>query len=199
MLTKGRQDRLILAMIPPKNTLADTLAEVLRHLEHPNTRTVKETSSDFADAPVEDISKYACLFPAEKLEVPKIDLNVLREYREIYNIPVKAKSPKVNGYWFVLAKQNIRFTLNESGAKLVSEAVGGLFGSGMEEHKTRNFTFDRPFLVMLMRKGAMLPYFAAWIHNEELLVHTPADEEATTQDARPTPATMPATGPTSKP
>ena len=179
LLTKAREDRLILAMIPPKRTLTQTVDEATTLMANPNTMMLKRISlaDEALRAKPEIISKYACLFPKENLNVPVLDFDILREFTELCHKPVKCKNPKLNGQPCVAALQTIRFCLNENGAKLESEALG-MFSSGAEPTH-RDFTFNRPFLVMLMRKGSTKPYFAAWIANDELLVHEPDVPETT--------------------
>jgi hypothetical protein len=65
-----------------------------------------------------------------------------------------------------MARQDVKFSLTAEGAGLESKAAfGALFGGG-----EREFIFNRPFLVMLLRKDARMPYFAAWIATDTLLV-----------------------------
>ncbi|GAG63195.1 unnamed protein product, partial [marine sediment metagenome] len=59
----------------------------------------------------------------------------------------------------------IKFNLDERGAELESDATA-VFG-GMP---FRHFSFTKPFLVLLMRKGAEKPYFVLWVANAEVLV-----------------------------
>lgn len=182
LATKAKDDRLVLAMIPPKRTLADTIAEATRLMAKPNTLMPKgsgRADDSFIPEP-EALSRYACLFPGETLNVPVLDFDIVREFTELYGKGVTAKNPKVNGLPFAVALQTIRFQLNQSGAKIESESLGGLWGQGPA--RTRDFTFKGPFLVMLMRKGSDKPYFAAWIANNELLVREPG-QSPTTQPA----------------
>ncbi len=62
------------------------------------------------------------------------------------------------------AEQTILFRLDEKGGSLKSEAVGQFWGACV-----RSFDFDRPFLLMLLKRGASKPYFALWVGNSELL------------------------------
>lgn len=39
-----------------------------------------------------------------------------------------------------------------------------------EPPKTHVMVFDKPFLVMLQRRGAQAPYFALWADNADVLV-----------------------------
>jgi hypothetical protein len=69
------------------------------------------------------------------------------------------------------AVQNTRFELNEKGVELRSESHIGLGCSAQPRpaipHK---LIFDKPFLIVLERADAPMPYFALWIGNTELLV-----------------------------
>ena len=47
--------------------------------------------------------------------------------------------------------------------------TGALFGD-----EGRRFAFDRPFLIIMMRKDAAMPYFALWVANSELLLRREA-------------------------
>ncbi len=118
-----------------------------------------------------NMPSYECLVEDDCLYVPVVSFDVLKEYKEFYGFPVFSKNPKLNDMPCVLAEQQIRFRLDRTGAVLKSESLGGFFGEPM----ARDFIFDRPFLVMLIRKDAKLPYFARWVGNDELL--TPAAGE----------------------
>ncbi len=85
------------------------------------------------------------------LFIPVFDFDVLRDYHELLQAGL------------VMAKQQIRFRLDERGAVLKSEAV-------MATARTQDLIFDKPFLVMIKRKNAKVPYFALWVANAELLV-----------------------------
>lgn len=59
--------------------------------------------------------------------------------------------------------QDIEFRLDRSGA-IVSSAAG-MYTLGL----SRNFSFTRPFLIALRKRGAAQPYLVMWIDNAELL------------------------------
>jgi hypothetical protein len=71
----------------------------------------------------------------------------------------------------VSALQTIKFEMNEKGVELKSEAHIA-FGGGREGEPPRKhiMIFHQPFLVLLERTGARMPYFALWVDNPELLV-----------------------------
>ncbi|MCD4824537.1 MAG: hypothetical protein K8S55_08010 [Phycisphaerae bacterium] len=167
LLTASKEDRLILAKLSPEKTLAATITKVQHLIAKPNT-ALPDKSLDMGkllSMPRETLSKYASLLPLENLTVPVLDFDIIKEFRKIYDKPVIAKNPKVNGLPFKFAKQQIRFKLDETGAVLKSEATGALLCG-----PPRDFSFDEPFLILLMRKGASQPYFALWVGNTELLV-----------------------------
>jgi serine protease inhibitor len=71
----------------------------------------------------------------------------------------------------LLALQNIRFQMDEKGVRLQSEAHMSFGCSAPYNPRPKHeMIFDKPFLIMMMRKDATLPYFALWVANPELLV-----------------------------
>ena len=82
------------------------------------------------------------------------------------------------GMPIIQAEQLIRFKLDEKGAMLRSEAGFGIFGS------LPKLIFNRPFLLMLKRRDAKMPYFAAWIDNAELLVPESVERLALLKELR---------------
>jgi hypothetical protein len=64
----------------------------------------------------------------------------------------------------MVAKQAVRFRLDETGAVLKSET---LLAASLTQ---RNLVFDKPFLIYMKRGNAKAPYFALWVGNAELLV-----------------------------
>jgi hypothetical protein len=68
------------------------------------------------------------------------------------------------------AVQNIRFQMNEKGVVLRSEAEVHFGCAAMAPMPEHIMVFDRPFMVMMLKKDAPLPYFALWVDNAELLV-----------------------------
>lgn len=77
-------------------------------------------------------------------------------------------NPSLAGQSVDVARQEISFSLDKSGAAVKSQMDA--YAGGIPEH----FVFDRPFLVYMKRRGAELPYFAMWVDNAELLHAWPA-------------------------
>jgi hypothetical protein len=106
------------------------------------------------------------------LIVPRVGFDLLREYSEIETRWLVPTDGKVAPDLLLLsALQTIKFEMNEKGVELRSEAHMA-FGCGKEgePHRKHLMIFDQPFLVLLERTGARMPYFALWVDNPELLV-----------------------------
>ncbi len=204
--TTSQADRLILARIDPGKTLAATIARVRSRMAAPNTkqcptgvapelqahlrweeemaRAGKDTFTPESVRRLERaaaaVSGYACLLLDEDLTIPVLDFDVIKNFGRLTGRRVTSGGPKVRGKPLALAAQQVRFKLDESGAVLESEAAAVLFGG----RSMRDFSFLRPFLVMLLRKGADQPYFALWVGNDELLVpHAAKEPEPATRAA----------------
>ena len=149
--TKSARDRVILAKIRPGKTLQETVLAVQK-------RTAPEKPDTAA--------------PGDVLKVPKFNFDITRRYRELLGARLTASNPSVaKDLQIVSAVQNIRFQMDEKGVKLKSESHIS-FGGCAAEHKPRHkhvMIFDKPFLVMLERTDATLPYFALWVGDAELL------------------------------
>ena len=83
------------------------------------------------------------------------------------------KTPKVARDLQILsALQNIRFQLDEEGVRLRSEShmSFGCGAAGPPPPAQHMMVFDKPFLMLLQRRDADVPYFSLWIENPEILV-----------------------------
>lgn len=149
LITTSKEDAIILAKIPPRETLAATLAAMHRRIKKP--------AKDMGSPYLED---------CETLVVPIVNLNVLRRYGELEGKALT--SGKHAGLVVDVAAQAIRFRLDENGARLESSAYLGL-KSEASRHGPRQFIFDKPFLLCLKRASVDEPYLAMWIETPELL------------------------------
>jgi hypothetical protein len=149
--TKSAGDRLILAKVPPRQTLADTVA-------HVRTRT---SGTNGAPANRDDI-----------LLVPRMNFDLTRSFPEIEGRHLITTNASLARDLFLRsAVQHTRFEMNEQGVELGSEAHATF---GCSVHKSpmpkHLMIFNRPFLILLERANAKMPYFALWVNNAELLV-----------------------------
>ncbi len=147
--TKEKQDRLVIARLTPGATLKETA-----------DRAMEKTKGAKAPPLADD----------ETIVVPVLNFDITRSFDEVANIPATAKDSPVA--YIRSAKQNIRFRLDEKGAVLKSDAaiVAPTSVAIGKRREPRRFICDGPFLVLMQREGADMPYFAAWIDNTELLV-----------------------------
>ena len=149
--TTPEGDRLILARVQPQGTLRDTVTAVRQRVARSQTEP----------AGTNDV-----------LIVPRFSFDLLREYTELETRWLVPGSSNVAPDLCLLsALQTIKFEMDEKGVELRSEAHMA-FGCGQEATPPRKhlLIFDQPFLVLLERTGARMPYFALWVDNPELLV-----------------------------
>ncbi len=110
------------------------------------------------------VSSASRLMSTDTFMAPILNLDVVRVYPELSGTIMASFNSRIH-MTPLRTMQTIHFRLDESGARIKSEASGTLFG----DWPTREFEFDRPFLVMLMKKGAKYPYFAMWVENTEVM------------------------------
>lgn len=144
LLTQQDGDRLLLARTDAEGTLLETIQSVLQRVERAQPSTLEDD---------------------DRMAVPLVNFDLRRDYAEIVG-----KRLQGTGYVVEHASQRILFNLNERGASLASEASYWAALANGKPKPPKHLIFDGPFLVLLMRKGAKMPYFAAWIENAELLV-----------------------------
>ncbi|HEX4148477.1 MAG TPA: hypothetical protein VHY20_05795 [Pirellulales bacterium] len=145
--TTSKIDELILAKISPAQSLRATIETVQQRIQ---------------DSPATSSPQ-----DGEHLIVPMISLAVERNYKELTNRRIEnAQLPETI---IASARQDIRFCLDERGARVESVSKITMTTSPSSEAPRRMFIFDRPFLLYMQQKGATAPYFAMWIANGELL------------------------------
>ncbi len=90
--------------------------------------------------------------------MPKINFNVLREYNELENKEIET----IDGiYTIEKAIQSIKFSLDEKGGKVKSEAgMDVKFETTASNKKIRNFYVDDTFALLLKESNKEKPYFA---------------------------------------
>jgi serine protease inhibitor len=149
--TQSEGDRLILAKVQPKSDFGDTVRMVSGRIEKGQTQTM-ETN--------------------DKLTVPRIKLDLTRKFSEIEGLHLISSNTNVAKDLILMSTvQNTVFDMNEKGVELRSESHMA-FGCAeqMEPVAKHTMIFDKPFLVLMQRRDAKMPYFALWVDNPELLV-----------------------------
>lgn len=150
-LSPRSEDEIVLAKIPHKKTLGETIASVRERIAAPHPRH----------------SRFQ-MVAGETLIVPVLLASIDRTYSDLSSLDFANAS--YAGRYVIMAQQIIRFRLNEHGAKIESEAIiVSDFGEPDQPPQPRKLVFDKPFLIWLRETQPTEPYFAAWIENAELM------------------------------
>ncbi|HBO45804.1 MAG TPA: hypothetical protein DD670_18155 [Planctomycetaceae bacterium] len=150
--TKSEKDRLILAKILPERTLGETIRSIEDRIV--NAEPIRPSEGDV-------------------VKVPRLNFDVTRRYHELEGHRLAVTNQDVADDLIILsAVQNIRFQTDEKGVRLRSESHISIGCSAKTRLPAAEHVmiFDRPFLVLLQRANADVPYFALWVENPELLV-----------------------------
>lgn len=146
--TKSAGDHLVVAKIRPGGTFAETIGSV--------------------ESRIKTVQPQKCL-PMDELVIPKFNFEIIRQYTEITGAKLIVQNTNVARDLIVTsAIQDIRFQMDEKGVRLKSESHLS-FACAKRPEPSHLMIFDKPFLLMLKRSEAKVPYFAIWIENPELL------------------------------
>ena len=102
----------------------------------------------------------------DEFKAPKLTFNEKREYTEFANKEFKTADPIYDTAEIQKAIQTIKFSLDENGGEIKSEAAIDLkmditsIGSKPKEDEPRYFYVDDTFTIFLREKGKEKPYFA---------------------------------------
>jgi hypothetical protein len=147
LVSTSKDDQLVLAMITPKDTLAETITAVLAQI----------TQREGLPA-----------YESDVLKVPKFNFDLTRSYDELIGQAIVSTNVAMPSDGVIVeALQTIRFQLDEKGARLRSESEVSI-GCG-EKGTPRQLVFNQPFLLMMKLRDADDPYFAMWVDNAELM------------------------------
>ncbi|MGO9555697.1 MAG: hypothetical protein ACLP2U_11790 [Syntrophobacteraceae bacterium] len=125
------------------------------------------------EAVVSQIAKYGRGgFPnmggSDRFEMPKLHLQHHRDYNELVNKPFSNRG--FEGYSIAMMFENIKFDMDQKGARVENEAVmGGRGGRPAKPVNVRRFILDKPFWVVMKRKDSQYPYFLLGVENTELM------------------------------
>jgi hypothetical protein len=135
-------NQVILASIPRKATLL----EVLKDLD----RKRAECQPDEQDR-----------HPHSDLLVPNLNWKISHHFAELEGTEIL--NPRSKGLWIGTALESIDFRLDRSGVELQAES------RLVAKAAVPCYFFDRPFLIIVQKRGADRPFFAMWVDNAELL------------------------------
>lgn len=135
-------DRVVLAMVPPAETLGATVDRALAFTKAKGQR----------------------LRPPDTLQIPVLDFDITHEFKRIRGT---VQNDKHRGKPIASALQTIRFRLDHKGVELRTRF--GAVGAKARPTPPRELIFDRPYLVLLQEGQAKRPYLAAWMAQPELM------------------------------
>jgi len=124
-------------------------------------KTLKATLSSF-DAKIRSFKGGASPMGVnDVLLVPDVFYNISHHFAELERR--NFSNAALKGQRMDIAQQDILFRLDRNGAELKSEAKQ--YMAPMAKY----YVFDRPFLIIMKKRGAERPYFVMWVDNAELL------------------------------
>lgn len=105
----------------------------------------------------------------DTLKVPKIGFDIVNTYAGL--VGKKLMNKGFEKYFITKALQGVKFSFNEKGASLASEARIVMTKNGSSHHaKPREMIARPPFFLYLKEKSAASPYLMVYFSDEELLV-----------------------------
>jgi len=147
--------QVILACVPRRNTLDETVAKVEKNI------------SEFIHDP--DYEVLRKLRPIDTLIVPDVLYKLKHHFKELFDKSIG--NQRWLDYFFFEAMQMIDFSLSRTGVILKSEArIGATSGRRRQIEEPRKLHFDRPFLIYVQKREAgTSPFFVMWVDNTELM------------------------------
>jgi hypothetical protein len=144
--TKRTDDRMILAKLPEGDSLIDTIETVVSRLRESKSEPMKR---------------------GDLIRIPILDFDLITSFDDLCG-PIRSASEaeKEVATYIDIARQRIRFRIDEGGAILESEALIAASSPPMSRH----MVFDKPYLILIMKREVDLPYFALWVENTELMI-----------------------------
>lgn len=104
----------------------------------------------------------------DHFEAPNLHLDHSRDYVEL--IGKILTNTGFEGYSITQMFENIKFDMDEKGARVENQAVIAVTASiQMEPEKPKNFILDKPYWVVMQRKDSLNPYFILGVNNVELM------------------------------
>jgi len=105
---------------------------------------------------------------SDRFTAPKLHLDHHRDYVELIRKYLLNKG--FSDYFIAKMFENIKFDMDEKGARVENEAVIAMSDSMMmEPEKPKNFILDKPYWVVMKRADSQNPYFILGVNNVELM------------------------------
>jgi len=105
---------------------------------------------------------------SHKLIVPQTVWKISHSYEDLLN--KKFKNPELKDYFLVRALQDIEFKLYNRGAEVESEVMmDAVKSAAPREDFDGRYIFNKPFYILMMKRGEVNPFFFMYVDNAELL------------------------------
>lgn len=144
-------NQVVLARIPRKATLAETLAEVDARVAQ-SPRIVERNFGRGNRFGINDT-----------LLVPEMHWRIEHRFRELEGADKPFVNPALARLYLAELHQIIALDLDKNGAQVESLAHATA-AAGPQQYE-----FDRPFLLYLKKRGVSQPFFVMWVDNAELM------------------------------
>ncbi|MFN0202260.1 MAG: hypothetical protein ACKVTZ_12105 [Bacteroidia bacterium] len=141
---KEEQDQLILA----KGFDMDEPENVLKEINEPSQASFR-------------------LGKPDQFAAPNLQLTHHRTYKEMIGKYLANKG--FESYFIAEMFENIKFEMDEKGAKAENEAVIVMSKSAEMPEPPKKFILDKPYWVMMKRKESLNPYFILGVKNTEVM------------------------------
>jgi hypothetical protein len=145
-------DEIILAAVEPAKTLLGTFETI-----------------DWRIARSRQLARVESLSNGDILQIPKFSISI--DHSNSYLQGLHLLNSGFEEYFIQEARQDIRFTLDECGAAVTSEAILALKKGPPVDFKV--LVFDRPFMLYIKKKDGAYPYLAIWVDNTNVLLEEP--------------------------
>ncbi len=113
---------------------------------------------------------YGDMNDRDVFEAPNIHLNYHRDYSEVKGKALANK--KFTRYEISQMFENIKFDLDEKGARVENEAVIAIRYTSLpptEQPKPRHFKLDKAYWIIMKQSNSSNPYFVLGVNNTELM------------------------------
>ena len=100
---------------------------------------------------------------SDKFKAPMIELDVLKTYTELENKPFRTYSNEE--ITIENAIQTIKFSLNEKGGKIKSEAAIGIKMTSLIHEEIRTFEINDTFALFIKESNKNIPYLALKVND----------------------------------
>lgn len=143
---KDSLDEIYFAKVEPSRTLLKTYELMMRRI---NSNHLERFSG------------------SDILKIPYMKFDTTASFSELTGVMLC--NDKLNHKSFQEVQQRISLDLNDQGIKLISSAMQILDFADFERPPPRVLAFNKPFLMVMKRKGLEEPYFLYWVNGTEFM------------------------------